>query len=96
MAAPIEPNIAPEVFEQVELPPDEPETPNTVGLATGDIDLNQILFANSQRPDEEVTVGLPGSPVPQKVSDLLDGLVSRGFASQDVVSLARLARDLDL
>jgi hypothetical protein len=76
---------------------DEADQPNVVGLADGDVDLDQLLLSPTDRPDEDVRFGIPGSPqVRTSISQALRGLQKRGFDTDDIRALADNAEALGL
>ena len=88
--------LPPEVIEE-SAPPTEPTAPNTVDLEDGTVSLDDILFGDTQRPDEPVTAGLDGlTPQVSRVRDVLGRIAASGNAFPDVLALKALADPLDI
>jgi len=87
--SPVTPQTAPDLVEPDDSPDDEGDGQNMVSLEDGDVDLNQILFGGTQRPEEAVNFGIPGAPQrrDKRVSEALGNLMRRGFDTPDVEAL---------
>jgi len=94
-AQPVSVNAPRQVQLPTEVPGSEPETPNLVGLDDGELNLDEVLFGQTMRPDEPVTAGIAGAPQAGRVTDVLERLLTQ-YNSADLAALAGLARALDV